>query len=227
MRDVPPEGDKWNTSSTSPGGQIFDRAICLADRGFGHGVRGGVGVGDGDPPEGLAPQLAWTAPRRHLIPHPRHFTGLQVLAVGVAVRPSVDRDRLDVARRVETTRLERAAQLVTDLALEGLEGGFQQIMATDPPLLLGSQPRQRRDTAEKEQLRILRQMSRRSRLSVQEVPLSLLGLLTLLSLMGLQFPVTPPVPLALVPLPGPAALLDLLDLLALGWRLREPGFRRE
>jgi hypothetical protein len=47
----------------------------------------------------------------------------RVVLVGVAVRPAIDRDRGNVARRVEPRRTQYAAELVADLFLEFRETG--------------------------------------------------------------------------------------------------------
>ena len=45
----------------------------------------------------------------------------RVVFVGVAVRPAVDRDRVDVTRRIETAGTERAGELIADTPLERRE----------------------------------------------------------------------------------------------------------
>ena len=47
----------------------------------------------------------------------------RVVFVGVAVRPAIDGDGLDVAGGIESSGGEDAAELVADVALEGFEGG--------------------------------------------------------------------------------------------------------
>ena len=50
----------------------------------------------------------------------------RVVFVGVAVRPAIDGDGGDVARRIEAAGAEHAGELVADVALEGLERGREQ-----------------------------------------------------------------------------------------------------
>jgi hypothetical protein len=50
-----------------------------------------------------------------------------IVFVRVAVRPAVDRDWRDVPGWIEAAGPERAAQLVADVALEGLEAGGEQV----------------------------------------------------------------------------------------------------
>ncbi len=44
------------------------------------------------------------------------------MAVGVAVRPAIHGDRLDVARRIEAPRRQDAPELIPDSRFEVLEG---------------------------------------------------------------------------------------------------------
>ena len=62
--------------------------------------------------------------------------GQAVVGVGVAVRPAVDGDRDDVARRIEAAGAEDARELIADVALEGLERRRQQVGAADAVLFL-------------------------------------------------------------------------------------------
>src|SRR5262249_35477060 len=51
----------------------------------------------------------------------------RVVLVGIAVRPAIDRDRSDVASRVEARRTQHAAELVADPLFEGHETGGEQL----------------------------------------------------------------------------------------------------
>src|SRR5262245_12460702 len=93
----------------------------LIDGDVGVGRRAGIRIGDGDPSElppanfmrRLARGPSWVVER--------------VVFVAVAVRPTVDRDRLDVARRIEPALAEDARELIADVAFEGRERRLQQL----------------------------------------------------------------------------------------------------
>ena len=50
--------------------------------------------------------------------------------------PAVNGDADDVPRRLETTTLQYASELITNTALEGLEAGIQQVAAPYQVLFL-------------------------------------------------------------------------------------------
>ena len=56
------------------------------------------------------------------------------------MRPAVDRNSGNVARRIEAARAQHAAQLVTHLALERLEWGSQQFLPPFAKLIYADPP---------------------------------------------------------------------------------------
>ena len=106
--------------------QLANRAVGLVDGRVGVGAPRGVGVGNGDLPE----PLARDDPGLILVVLPVGI-GEQVALVGIAVRPAVDGDRLDVAGRVETARRQGAPKLVANGALERLEGRCGELETAD------------------------------------------------------------------------------------------------
>src|SRR4029077_13090567 len=92
-------------------------------------IGSGVGIGDGDTPPALARRVdrQWSG-RPIFVPRPH-------IVVGVAVRPAVHRDRLDVACRIESARPEGATEQIANLALVVFEGQRGQATATSRALL--------------------------------------------------------------------------------------------
>ena len=78
--------------------QLIHGPICLIDGRIGISSRCGISVGNGNSAKTLAPDYI-----RTLIFGP---VGIEqrVVLIPVAVRPAVDGDRLDVARRIKTAR---------------------------------------------------------------------------------------------------------------------------
>src|SRR5262249_7951919 len=107
---TPPSCSGVSAPSASAGArQLVDRAVRLINRRIGGGGCAGIRVGDRDPPERLAADLARRLPVGPVrIPQ-------RVVLVGVAVRPPVDRDRIDVTRRIEVGAIENARQLIANL----------------------------------------------------------------------------------------------------------------
>ena len=79
----------------------------------------------------------------------------RVLALRVAVRPPVDGEAGDVARRVEPAAAEGPRQLVAGLALEGLERHLQQLGPSGAALVAGRQARAGRHPREVQDHRLV------------------------------------------------------------------------
>src|SRR5208282_2079740 len=96
----------------------------LVDGGISVGVAVGVRVRDLDSSKGLAGGYTWTLRRRTV-------QGLEqfVVLVGVSVGPAVDGDGLNIARGIETSGGEHAAELVAHVTLERFEGRADEFEA--------------------------------------------------------------------------------------------------
>src|SRR5215831_10416233 len=101
--------------------QFLYSTVGLVDRCVRVGCGGGVGIGNRDRAEPSAPELMRRLPLRPVRIEQR------VVLVGIPVRPAIDRDRSDVASRVEARRTQHAAELVADLLFEGHETGCEQL----------------------------------------------------------------------------------------------------
>src|SRR5258708_33656816 len=92
----------------------------LVDRSVGIGGGRGIGVGDRDRAKSSAADLV-----RRLAFSPFGIEQ-RIVFVGIAVRPAIDRDGGDIARRNKPLRTQYAVELVADLFLEGRKVGRQQ-----------------------------------------------------------------------------------------------------
>src|SRR5439155_2952240 len=88
--------------------QFLYCTVSLIDRSVGVGCGSGIGIGYCDPAEAGAADLVRCLPLRPIGIEQR------IIFIGVTVRPAIDRDRSDVARRIEAPRTQHAAELVTD-----------------------------------------------------------------------------------------------------------------
>ena len=106
------------------GGQFGDGAKRLVDRDIGIGGRTGIRVRDRDASKRLPSDFMRRLPGRPL--------GIveRVVFVPVPVRPAIDGDGLDVARRVEAAIGQHPRELLANPALERGERRLQQLEAT-------------------------------------------------------------------------------------------------
>src|SRR5262249_30002360 len=102
---------------------LVDRIICV-------GMPIGVGVCDLDAAEGLASDHT-----RALILGTIHGFEQAVVFVGVSVWPTIDSDRLNIARWIEATAREHASELFPNILLEGLEFCRDQFIAAGTVLI--------------------------------------------------------------------------------------------
>src|SRR5579862_302046 len=108
----------------------------LIDRGVRVSVPVGIGVRNLDSPEGLASDHTRTLGDR-----PVQRLEQIVVFVGIAVRPAIDRDGLDVARWIETSGRQGASELIAYMAFERLEFRAQQFASSCAVLILVIQAR--------------------------------------------------------------------------------------
>src|SRR5271156_7225341 len=59
----------------------------------------------------------------------------------VTVRPPIHGDRGDIACGIESSRRQRASELIADVAFEGLEGGPEELFPSRSVLIMFGQPR--------------------------------------------------------------------------------------
>ena len=64
------------------------------------------------------------------------------------MRPAIDGDALDIARRLETSRAKNTAELVADITLEGLERRLEQLALAGTELVRSGKARFERDVPE-------------------------------------------------------------------------------
>src|SRR6267142_5543980 len=110
----------------------------LVNCSVGVGSRSRVGIRNGDSPERLARDLAWT-----LALGPFRIEEI-VIFVCVAMRPAIDGDCVNIVRWVKTARTQHSAKLVANVALKCLEGSRQQIAAPSAMLIALWKSRQAR-----------------------------------------------------------------------------------
>src|ERR1700741_789884 len=80
----------------------------------------GIGIRNMNAPKRLAPDLTRRLPRRP-------FRIVQrVVFIRISVRPTIDRDSLNVARRVKSSRTQGPAQLLPNVPLKSLKGRCEQ-----------------------------------------------------------------------------------------------------
>ena len=90
--------------------------MSLVDRAVGVGGGASIGVGDCDRAEALAADDVRQVALGRV---PLVVEG--IIFIGIAVRPAVDDDRRDVARRIEPANFKRSIELVADMALKRLD----------------------------------------------------------------------------------------------------------
>src|SRR6267142_6356179 len=107
------------------GGQQFvDRAVRLIDGNV--GVRGcaRIRVGNGDAAEWLATKNVWLLSVGPL------WIEQRIVFVAVAMRPTIDGNGCDVARRIESARGKRSRKLIANCTFEKFKGSDQQFHST-------------------------------------------------------------------------------------------------
>src|SRR6267142_3964917 len=117
------------------GGQQFvDRAVRLIDGDV--GVRGcaRIRVGNGDAAEWLATKNVW------LLSVGPFWIEQRIVFVAVAVRPAIDGDGCDVARRIESAGGNRSRELIANFAFKQFKGSDQQFHSPGFVLLASWQP---------------------------------------------------------------------------------------
>src|ERR1700730_1835098 len=102
-------------------GQFGDCAVGLVDRLIGVRRGRGVRVRYRNPAKGLAGDFA------RLFPGWPVRIEKSVVLVCVPVRPTVDRNGIDVPRGIEASRTQHTKELIADVALENLKRRRQQI----------------------------------------------------------------------------------------------------
>src|SRR5579862_3843076 len=128
--------------------QLVDRAARLVDCRVGVCGSSGIRVCDRDPPEGRSADDVRALRFGH------HRVEQGVVFRRIAMRPAINRDRLDVACRIEAARAECAGELLADLALEGREGSREQLRAAGFVLFELREPRLTGDTLHREENRL-------------------------------------------------------------------------
>src|SRR5450631_4263723 len=102
---------------------FLDGAISLVNRCVRVGERFSVGIRDGNSAEWLSADNAGL-----FILRPIRIVK-RIVFVGVTVRPTIDGNRLNIARWIEAARPEHRAQLLTDVAFGGGERRGVQLHA--------------------------------------------------------------------------------------------------
>jgi len=111
-------------------------AVGLVDGRVGIGIRRGIGVGYRNAAKSLpGNQAGWFATLKP------EWIRQRIILIGVAVRPTVNRDGENVFRRIESTIAQDARQLLADAALDGLERRGQQLGAPSAMLCARLQAR--------------------------------------------------------------------------------------
>ena len=103
-----------------------------------------------NPPEWLAADHA-----RPLGIRPVERLKQRVVFVSVAVRPAVHGDGLNIPRWVESAAGKHAAELVANVALEGVKGRTQKFPAPGPVLILAGQAGSARSAQQMQQAGLL------------------------------------------------------------------------
>src|SRR5258707_6803436 len=113
------------------GKQFADRSVRLIDGDV--GVRGcaRIGVGNGDAAEWLATKNVW------LLSVGPFWIEQRIVFVAVAVRPAIDGDGCDVARRIESAGGNRSRELIANFAFKQFKRGDQQFHSSGFRLLPG------------------------------------------------------------------------------------------
>ena len=96
----------------------------------------GVGIGNVDAAECLASDYT-----RALGGWPVDRFKQRVVLVGIAVRPTVDCNRLNVVSGIETSRRKYPAKLITNVALEDIERRADQFVSPSPILIFAIEAR--------------------------------------------------------------------------------------
>jgi hypothetical protein len=145
-------GDSWLQELAGSRQQFLDGPVALIDGLVGVGSGGCVRIGNRNSSVSLARDVA-RALARGPIGIPK-----RVVLVGVAMRPAVDGDRVDIARRIESPCPEHAFELITNTSLEVFKGSRQEFVVSGALLVASRQPRQAGSTQHPDQYRFFRRV---------------------------------------------------------------------
>ena len=107
----------------------------MIDGYIGVGRGAGVGIGDSDAAVRLTADFV-----RRLAGRPLRIEE-RVVFIAVTVRPAIDRNGFDVARRIETTSTQAAGKLIADISFENFEGRYEKFHAAGFVLLASGKAR--------------------------------------------------------------------------------------
>ena len=103
--------------------QLADGAEGLIDSYISVGGGAGVGIGNGDAAARFTTDFV-----RRLARIPLRIEE-RIVFIAITVRPTVNRDGFDVARRIEAAGTEATRELIANVALESFEGRYKQFHA--------------------------------------------------------------------------------------------------